>query len=320
MLSQPRTTSRDDVTAEAYAAALGITPESTEYWFTDQYGLTYRGVPSHVTLAALAHSDFTQDLFPFADLGGVSVPWVARIVIGWFTSVDTDPVHAVRFAALSPWEVCELVVYLWRYGHGEALAKVGPQTLHHYTSHLLLDMHKETVPVPQLVDQPTQPLVPAKSNLCSRLQVTVTAPDGADEVPVPVQVDVTENLNWRVKTAIPLSVEDLTHLLVGKGFGLSEHLNRRTDLIEDFLTYDAADSIGHDVTAWRLSTRREHRLDERPDAPVEVSLFFVGPDRDTALATAPFSSRELAEASTGSGDQVFHTTVDVEPIWVRAVQ
>ena len=319
MLSEPRTTtSRDDVTAQAYAAALGITPESTEYWFTDQYGLTYRGLASHVTLAALAHSDFTQDLFP--DLTGVSVPKIARIVIAWFTSPDTDPEHAVRFAALSPWQVCELVVYLWRHGHGAALEKVGPQTLHHYTSHLLLDMHKETVPVPQLVDQPTEPLVPAESNLCSRLQVTVTAANDADEVPVPVRVDATERLSWSVQTAIPLSVEDLTHLLVGGGFSLSQHLDHHPDLIEDFLTYDDADSKGHDIAAWRLSTRREHRLDARPIPPVDVTLFFVGPDRDTALATAPFSSGELAEREAGPEDQVFHTTVDVEPFWVRAVQ
>ncbi|MEU7477050.1 hypothetical protein AB0A63_13770 [Lentzea sp. NPDC042327] len=320
MLSHTDTTAQDDlVTAETCAAALGITKDTgREYWFTDQYGVTYRGLASHVTLAALAHSDFTQDAFP--QLNGRPLQRTARWVITLFTSRHTDPQHAARFAALSPWQVCELVAYLWRHRDDAAMHKIGPATLHLYTGHLL-DHDGDPSALPDVVDRSPQPsLAQENCNLFARLQVTATARDGADDVPVPMLVEVTEKVSWRVKTAIPLAVEDLARLLVGSGFSVSEYLDRNAHLIEGFLRYELADSEGQDVNAWRLTTRREHALSSPPPEPVQVRLYFVGPDRATALETVPFSTRALAACAVVEGDEVFETTVEVNHDQVRTTR
>jgi len=309
-------------------AAVGITATTgTDYRFTDAYGVTYTGVPAHLALSALARRDLTGAVYPDRPAVALGIRATARILIDWFTSPYADPQHAAEFAALPPMRVCELVVYLCLHGDADALNKVGPESLCFYTDHLLHDpVPSLDYPLPRLIDRPYRSLDGTDANPRTRLQVTATAPDGAEQVAVPMSIEASEDIYWELTVAIPVPVDELNELLLDPDYLAGDYLADNRELIDDHLVYsDSQTRHGLDVTG-RLAHPRDIALAEPLDsdtaptaAPVEVELFFVGPDRDAALETAPFGSRGLAEQFGGVGDRIFSTGIAVNVATVHAL-
>lgn len=318
---------RLDIDPAQLGAAVGITADTgTDYRFTDAYGVTYTGAPAHLALSALARRDLTGGIQPDQPTVAVGIRATARTLIDWFTSPHTDPRHAAEFAALPPLRVCELVVYLFLHGNADALDKVGPASLRHYTDHLLHDPVPGTEhPLPQLIDQPYQSLDGTEANPRIPLQVTATMPDGADEVAVPMTVEASEDIYWELTVAVPVPVDKLNELLMDPDYFAGDYLADNRELIDDYLDYsDSQTREGIEVTG-RLAHPRDIALveplgcDPTPAEPVDFDLFFVGPDRDAALGTAPFGSRGLAEQFAAAGDRIFTVEIGVDPDAVHAL-
>ncbi|GAB3162132.1 hypothetical protein [Amycolatopsis sp. cg9] len=317
---------RLDIDPAQVAAAIGVTAD-TGYQFTDAYGVTYTGTPAHLALSALARRDLTGEIYPDQPAVAPGIRATALTLIDWITSPYVDPEHAAEFAALPAMRVVELVVYLCLHGDAGALAKVGPESLRYYTSHLLHDpVPSAEYPMPRLIDQPCRSLDGTDARPRTRLQVTATARDGADDVAVPMEIQASEDIYWELTVAIPVSVDELNELLMDPDYFAGEYLADNRELIEDYLDYrDSQTEHGLDVTG-RLAHPRDLALAEclgadpqPPAAPVEIELFFAGPNRDAALATAPFGSRGLAELSADPGDQIFAVAVAVSADAARPV-
>ncbi|MGW4527803.1 hypothetical protein [Amycolatopsis sp. NPDC004378] len=316
---------RLDIDPAQVGAAVGITAATgAGYRFTDAYGVTYTGTPAHVALSALARRDRTGDIYPDQPAVAPGIRATAATLIDWFTSPHTDPQHAAEFAALPPMRVCELVVYLCLHGDADALSKVGPESLRYYTGHLLHDpVPSAAHPLPRLIDQPYRSLAGTDTQR-TRLQVTATARGGADDVAVPMEIEATEDIYWELTVAVPVPVDELNELLMDPDYFAGDYLAENRELIDDHLVYaDSQTQQGIDVTG-RLAHPRDlalaEPLDRDPEpAPVEVDLFFAGPDRDAALATAPFGSRGLAEQFAAPGDLIFTVGIEVAAGAVHAL-
>ncbi|HET6285714.1 MAG TPA: hypothetical protein VFG15_03050 [Amycolatopsis sp.] len=228
------------------AAAIGITPGAQEFSFTDDYGVTYSGTPSHVTLAALARRDRIRHICPDVPLVPRRIREIAIILIRWFTSPDTERAHATAFTELSPTRVCELVIYLGTCAAPKTLDKVGPATLHHYTGHLLNDpVPSADHPFPQLADMPYRALAGTESTLGAGLQVTATTPSDSREVEVPVRYEATETIAWSGKTSVAVPVDKLNQLLMDPADSLERYL---TAVAEHLEFTDSETVEGRDIT------------------------------------------------------------------------
>lgn len=311
---------RLDINPARIGAAVGITADTgAGYQLTDAYGVTYTGAPAHLALSALARRDLTGDIYPEQPAVALGIRATARTLIDWFTSPHVDPQHAAEFAALPPMRVVELVVYLCLHGDADALGKVGPESLRYYTGHLLHDpVPSAAYPMPRLIDQPYRSLDGTDARPRTRLQVTATARDGGDDVAVPMNIEASEDIYWELTVAVPVPVDELNELLMDPDYFAGDYLADNRELIDDYLDYrDSHTEHGIEVTG-RLAHPRDLALAEPlgptpppAAAPVEVDLFFAGPDRDTALETAPFGSRGLAEQFAAPGDRIFTVGVEV---------
>ncbi|GAA2678937.1 MULTISPECIES: hypothetical protein [Actinosynnema] len=307
--------------AAQVAAAVGITADTgTDYRFTDGYAVTYTGTPAHLALSALARRDLTTGIHPDQPTVAVGIRDTARLLIDWFTSKHTDPQHEAEFAALPAMRVCELVVYLCLHGNAAKLRQVGPTSLRYYTDHLLHDPVPSTEhPLPTLIDGYYQALQAPGDRPGTRLQVTAIAPDDTDEITVPMHIHASEDVHWRFTAAIPVPVDRLNELLLDPDYLTGDYLSDNRELIDEYLVCAAGDTDeGLQITG-RLASPAAVELDAPSAAPVRVKLFFVGPDRDTALVTTPFSSRELAEQAAGVEDRIFGIGIDVDTDAVYAL-
>lgn len=305
------------------AAAVGIT--GADYQFTDAYGVTYTGTPAHLVLSVLARRDLTGDVYPDQPAVAVGLRATAVTLIDWFTSPHADARHVAEFAALPPMRVCELVVYLCLHGDADALAKVGPESLRYYTDHLLhAPVPSAEHPMPRLIDQPYRSLDGTDSHPRTPLQVAATARGGADEVAVPMEIEASEDIYWELTVAIPVPVDELNELLMDPTYLTGEYLSDNRELIDDYLVYsDSQTQQGIDVSG-RLAHPRDIALAEPLDRdpqpePVGVDLFFVGPNRDSALSRPPFGTRDQARQYVGDGDQIFTVGIEVPAGAVHAL-
>ncbi|RAS59484.1 hypothetical protein C8D87_11496 [Lentzea atacamensis] len=293
------------------AAAIGITADTgTDYQLTDAYGVTYTGAPAHLALVALARRDLSRNLCSAPGVPS-AIRAAARLLIDWFTSEHTDPLHAAEFAALPPMRVCELVDYLVVHGNPSALSKVGPEALRAYTGHLLDDDVPSTEhPMPQLVDAAHRSLANPDSRW-ARLQVTATAPSGAETVAVPMELQASEEIYWQFTAAIPVPVADLNALLLDPDWSIEDYLHDHRELLDQYLTYRDSQTEQPLEIHGRLA--RPNAAIDAVAAPMKAELFFVGPDRDAALRTAPYGHRALAKHDVGEGDQIFRVSVEFDP-------
>lgn len=305
---------RLDIDPVQVGAAVGITADTgADYRFTDAYGVTYTGTAAHLALSALARRDLTGGIYPDQPAVAVGIRATARTLIDWFTSPHTNPRHAAEFAALPPLRVCELVVYLCLHGDADALDKVGPESLRHYTNHLLHDpVPSAQHPLPRLIDQPYQSLDGTGANPRTPLRVTATAPDGGEEVVVPMRINASEDISWQFTAPIPVPVDELNALLLNRDYFTGEYLSDHLELVDDYLTYRASDTEHGIHITGQLVNPTATALDTAPAQPTRVELFFAGPDRDAALQTTPFSSRRLAEKAAVTGDRVFTVKAKVD--------
>ncbi|WNV83126.1 hypothetical protein [Umezawaea sp. Da 62-37] len=255
----PATGSRLSIDPVQIGAAVGIAATtSPDYQFTDAYGVTYTGTPSHLALSALARRDLTGGIYPDQPAVAPAIRATARTLIDWFTSPHTDPRHAAEFAALPPLRVCELVVYLCLHGDADALNQVVPESLRHYTDHLLHDpVPDHDHPLPRLIDQPYRSLNSTETRLGTRLHITATTPDDAAQVAVPMTVEAGESISWEFTAAIPVPVEDLNGLLLDQDYSLGDYLEDNRELIEAHLDYSDSQNVhGLDITG-RLAHPRD---------------------------------------------------------------
>lgn len=299
---------RPSAIASWLADAINVTDDSSsDYQLTDAYGVTYTGAPAHLALLALARRDLSPSLSADHPNYNKGFRRAAHTLIDWFTSPHTDPQHVAEFAALPPMRVCELVSYLFLRGHA-MLDKVGPESLTHYTDHLLHHQVPDTDhPMPTVVDSSPRSLLSADDSLGVRLQITATASDGADEVAVPMEITASEDIFWEFTAAIPVPVAELNDLLLNLDIG--DYLGGNRDLIEHHLIYrDSHTEQGLHVEA-RLA--RQGSAVDITGETVEVDLFFVGADQASALQTAPFGSRGLAAQHAADGDQIFVIEVEI---------
>ncbi|GAA1308992.1 hypothetical protein [Saccharothrix xinjiangensis] len=312
---------RPDIDPAQVGASVGITAATgADYRFTDAYGVTYTGTAAHLALSALARCDLTSGIYPDQPAVAVGIRAAARTLIDWITSPHTDPEHAAEFAALSPLRVCELVVYLCLHGDADVLCQVGPASLRHYTDHLLHDpVPNAEHPLPRLVDGPHRSLHGPGARPGTRLQVTATAGDEADEVAVPMRIHASEDVHWRFTAAIPVPADRLNELLLNPDYLTGGYLSDNRELIDDYLACVAGDTSEGLHVIGRLADPTAVVLDTAPARPTRVNLFFIGPDRDTALETAPFGSRGLAERFAEAGDRIFSVGIEVDPDTVRAL-
>lgn len=313
---------RLDIDPARIATAVGITADTdSDYQFTDAYGVTYTGAPAHLALSALARPDRGGDIYPDYPAVAPSIRATAALLVDWFVSPYTDPQHAAEFAALPPMRVCELVVYLCLHGDADALSRVGPESVRYYTGHLLHDPVPSTDhPLPRLIDQTYRSLSATDTESLIPLQVTAATRDGATHVTVPMKIDVTEDIYWELTVAVPVPVDELNELLMDPDYLTGDYLADRRELIDEHLVYaDSLTQQGIEVTG-KLTDPRDTALtkplDQAPEpaatsASVNVDLFFVGPNRDAALATAPFNSRSFAEKLANPADRIFTVGITV---------
>jgi hypothetical protein len=296
------------------ATAVGITPTDPDYQFTDIYGVTYTGSPAHLALSALARRDTTARLYRRDPSARAAVRISAALLIDWFTSPYVDPDHAAAFAALPPMRVCELVAYLASQDEAADLGHVGPESLRHHTHHLIHDpIPSHEHPLPRLIDKPYRSLGGGADNPRHPLQVTATTADGGSDVLVKLDIKASEEIWWDFIAAIPIPVDDLTELLMDPDYNLDDWISDNRELIDEYLIYrDSQAQEGISVNATLASPNAALTYDEPPGQLIGLELYFVGPDRDSALATAPYTSRAQAELATGAGDRVFTTGVQVD--------
>ncbi|MDT7784996.1 MAG: hypothetical protein QOF58_3415 [Pseudonocardiales bacterium] len=292
------------------AAAIGINADTgTNYQLTDAYGVTYTGSPAHLALLAIARPDLSRTMCrETGDAPGIRA--AARILIDWFTSEHTDPLHAAEFAALPPLRVCELVDYLFRHGNATALHKVGPEALRQYTGHLLDDPVPSTEhPMPQLVDAARSLAGP--DSRWSRLQITATAPHGADTVAIPMDIQASEDIYWQFTAAIPVPIAELNALLLDPDWFIEDYLQDHRELLDQHLTYRDSQTEQPLEIQGRLA-RPNTAIDAADAPPIKADLFFVGADQASALQTAPFGSRGLAAQFAAAGDQIYSVEVEID--------
>lgn len=140
------------------------------------------------------------------------------------------------------------------------------------------------------------------------LQITATPHDGASDVQVMVDLNAKEEIFWQFTAPILIPAAELPTRLMDPEFTLGEYLADNRELIDDYLQYAESQTWdGLSVEASLAGPGVVATYGRTPQQLVLRSLFFVGPDRDTALATTPFTCRPDAEHA---GDQVF--SVDVE--------
>jgi hypothetical protein len=296
------------------AAAIGIPDDnSAHYELTDNYGVTYIGAASHLALMALMRADLSRALDASRTVRAQKIRGLARILLDWFTSPWTPGVHAVEFTWLSARQVCELVVYLLRQPEASVLTRVGSETVRLFTNHLLHDAVPDPErPLPPIADLRRRPLFcDDGSGIADRLKVTAVAPGGNDTVRVNMNIKASETLNWTFTTGIEVSLDELIDMLVDPDNRVDDVLEGSRAQFEAYLDYDLADVTDIDFSG-ELG-QPGAILDAAPSdtVAVAVELFFVGTDRATALSTKSFSSRALAEAAAGTGDQIFRTRIAV---------
>jgi len=244
--------SASTITASDVAAAVSITADtSADYCLTDAYGITYTGAPAHLALSALARPDLTAWPHHIGHAAQTRVRWAAHTLIDWFTSVHVDPGHADEFAALTPLRVCELIAYLATAGDPDVLTHVGPESLRAYTEHLLHDaVPNPDCPLPQLIDSPYRSLA-GIDGTPRRLQVSATASNGADTVPILIDIQADQRIHWEFTAPIPIPVDKLDILMRDPDYLLGDYLSDNRHLIEDHLTYcnaDSEDGVSVDAT------------------------------------------------------------------------
>ncbi len=238
----------------------------------------------------------------------------AALLIDWFTSPYVDPDHAAAFAALPPMRVCELVAYLANQGEAADLGHVGPESLRHHTRHLIHDpVPSHEHPLPRLIDTPYRSLDGGQDNPRHPLQVTATTADGHSEVMVKLDIEAHEEISWDFVAAIPIPVDNLNELLMDPDYHLDDWVSANRELIDEYLIYrDSRTQDGISVNATLASPQAALTYEETPGETVGMDLFFVGPDRDSALGTAPFGSRGLAARFAAAGDRIFTTGIQVD--------
>jgi hypothetical protein len=311
---------RVDIDPVRIADVIGITADTdADYQFTDAYGVTYTGAPAHLALSALARRDLTGDLYPDQPAAARGIRATALTLIDWFTSPHVEPQHAAEFAALAPMRVCELVVYLCLHGDAAALGKVGPEALRFYTGHLLHDpVPSAEHPIPRLIDRPYRSLEGTDARPRTRLQVTATARDGADDVAVPMEIEASEAIYWQLTVPVPVPVGELNELLMDPDYFAGEYLAENRPLIDDHLGYSDSETEHGIAVSGRLGNPRDLALAEplgaEPHpaaAPIGVELFFVGPNRESALRLPAFGTRSQARSCVGDGDLIFTVRTEV---------
>lgn len=300
------------------AAAVGVTATSPTFEFRDVYGVTYTGSAAHLALSALARRDSTARLYRRDPVARGAVRVTAAQLIDWFTSPYVDAGHAAEFAALTPMRVCELVAYLASQ-RGVDLLHVGPESLRYYTDHLLHDpVPSVEHPLPRLIDKPSRSLEGGEGNPRHRLQVVAAAADGQDEVLVKLDIEAHETISWDVVAAIPIPLAEINALLMAPDYLLGDYLSDNRELIDEYLVY--RDSRAHEpvtVNATLASPTAALTYDQALKQRVGLELYFVGPDRDTALATTPYTRRTQAEQAATSEDRIFTTGVEVDADTLR---
>lgn len=297
------------------AAAVGITVTADgDYQLRDAYGVTYTGSGAHLTLSALARRDLTTRLYRDDPSARARVQASARRLLDWFTSPYVDPEHADTFAALPPTRVCELVAYLASHGQADALDHVGPESLRYYTHHLLHDpIPSPEHPMPRLIDKPYRSLEGGADNPRHPLRITATTADGGDEVMVKLDISASEEISWEFVASIPIPCDELNELLMDPDWRLDDYVSDNRDLIDEYLIYgDSQTQDGVSVNATLAGPGTPLTYEETPALLVGVELYFVGPDRDTALATAPYTSRDQAHQAARGEDRIFTAGVQVD--------
>ncbi|ASR39986.1 hypothetical protein BAY61_32415 (plasmid) [Prauserella marina] len=290
----------------------------------DQYGVTYTGTPSHLALAALIRPDLTAALYrDDRDLRAAVRTAASRIGL-WFTCEHVAPAHAAAFAALTPARACELIAHVVNRGHERALAEVGPESLRFYTAYLISDAVDDPESrFPNVVDKPHRELTSVIDDRIP-LDVTAAAPGGADEVYLRLDIEASEEISWDFVAAVPVPIAELNDLLMGPEWALSSWLDDNRELIDDHLAYSMSwTNKGIDTTV-RLAepnARLTYPGMAEPAEPApraDVALYFVGPDRDTAVSTAPFLDRvEATTVADALGHQVFTTAADIAATALR---
>jgi hypothetical protein len=326
-ITMPITTTRTGriATAHELADAAGITAgDGPGFTLVDRYGVTYTGTPSHLALVALVRADLTPELYRDDRNLQTAVRSAASRIALWFTCEHVDPDDAAAFATLSPKRVCELVAHVVNRGHDEALSQVGPESLRFYTGYLVSGAVEDPESnFPNVVDKPFRSLSRAFDDRL-RLDITATAPDGAGEVLVRMDIEASEAIRWNFVAAVPVPADELNDLLMGPSWSLSSWLDDNRDLIDDHLEYSMSGSDQGIDTDARLAAPNAQLTypglaePAEPAPCADVALYFVGPDRDTAVTRSPFLDR--AEATTVAdalGHQVFTTAADIAAAYLR---
>ncbi|WP_034271086.1 hypothetical protein [Haloechinothrix halophila] len=326
----PITTTRTGRIATARELADTVVPllhtaaDGRGFQLIDQYGVTYTGKPSHLALAALIRTDLTPQLYRDDRTLQDAVRTAASRIGLWFTCDHVDPGHAAAFAALSPARVCELVAHVVNCGHESALVEVGPESLRFYTAYLISDaVDDPEAHFPNVVDKPRRGLTSVFDDRIP-LDITATAPDGADEVRLRLDIEANEEIRWDFVAAVPVPIAKLNDLLMGPSWALSSWLDDNRELIDDHLDYSMSWSdqgIDTDVRLAGPAAQLTYpELDEpaEPAPRADVALYFVGPDRDTAVTSAPFLDRtEATTVADALGHQVFTTAADIAAAALR---
>lgn len=312
-------------TARELADAAGITAaDGRDFELVDQYGVTYTGTPSHLALVALGRPDLSPQLYRDDRTLRDAVRTAASRIALWFTCEHVDPDHAAAFAALAPARVCVMVAHLVNRSHDDALSQVGPESLRFYTAYLISDaVDDPEARFPNVVDKPYRSLSQVFDDRL-RLDITATAPDGADEVRLRLDIEASEAIRWDFVAAVPVPTDELNDLLMGPSWALNSWLDDNLELIDDHLDYSTSWSDQGIDTDVRLAAPNAQLTYPGLDEPAEpapcadVALYFVGPDRDTAVTTAPFLDRaEATTAADALGHQVFTTAADVSAAALR---
>lgn len=310
--------------ADTVVPLLHTAADGDGFELVDQYGVTYTGTPSHLALAALIRPDLTPQLYrDDRDLRAAVRVAASRIGL-WFTCDYVDPGHAAAFAALTPSRACELVAHVVNRGHECALSEVGPESLRFYTAYLIGDaVDDPDAQFPNVVDKPRRGLTSVVDDRIP-LDITATAPGGADEVYLRLDIEASEEISWDFVAAVPVPIAELNDLLMGPDWALSSWLDDNRELIDDHLDYAMSQTDQGIETTVRLAdpntrlTYPELAEPAEPAPSADVALYFVGPDRDTAVTSAPFLDRgEAATVADALGHQVFTTAAAIAAAALR---
>jgi hypothetical protein len=100
-------------------------------------------------------------------------------------------------------------------------------------------------------------------------------------------VDLEDAIYWQFVAAIPIPVDELNVLLMDPDYGLDDYLSDNRELIDEYLVYrDSQTEDGISVKAVLAKPTTPLTYDPALASPVPLELFFVGPDRETALSSA----------------------------------